>query len=90
MSKLVLTIALFVTAANLTIGVSYAATCQSSKGARAVELPALPPQQELVSAADNAQKRRGTGSVAVEARQLKLRRVACTEVAVDPHDLKAA
>ena len=35
MSKLVLTTALFVTAANLAIGVSYAATCQSSKGARA-------------------------------------------------------
>ena len=35
MNKLLLTIALFVTAVNLTIGVSYAATCQSSKGARA-------------------------------------------------------
>ena len=35
MSRFILTIALFVTAANLTIGVGYAATCQSSKGARA-------------------------------------------------------
>lgn len=35
MNKLLLTIALFITAANLTIGVTYAATCQSSKGARA-------------------------------------------------------
>lgn len=35
MNKLVLTIALFVTAVNLAIGVSYAATCQSTKGARA-------------------------------------------------------
>ena len=35
MNKLLLTIALFVTAANLAIGVSYAAICQSSKGARA-------------------------------------------------------
>ncbi len=35
MSKFILTIALFVTAANLTIGVGYAAICQSSKGARA-------------------------------------------------------
>ena len=35
MSKSLLIMALFVTAANLTIGVSYAATCQSSKGARA-------------------------------------------------------
>jgi hypothetical protein len=35
MRKLALTIALLVTAANLAIGVSYAAVCQSSKGARA-------------------------------------------------------
>ena len=35
MSKLPLTIALFITAANLALGVSYAAVCQSSKGARA-------------------------------------------------------
>jgi hypothetical protein len=35
MRKALITIALFVTATNLTIGVSYAATCQSSKGARA-------------------------------------------------------
>jgi hypothetical protein len=35
MSKLLLTIALFVTAANLGIGVSYAATCQGTKGGRA-------------------------------------------------------
>lgn len=35
MTKLVLTIALCVTAVNLTIGVGYAAICQSSKGARA-------------------------------------------------------
>ena len=35
MSKFILTIALVVTAANLTIGMGYAATCQSSKGARA-------------------------------------------------------
>lgn len=35
MTKLVLIIALFVTAVNLTIGVTYAAVCQSSKGARA-------------------------------------------------------
>lgn len=34
MTKLLLTTALFVTAANLAIGVSYAAVCQSSKGAR--------------------------------------------------------
>lgn len=35
MTKLVLATALFVTAANLAIGVTYAAICQSSKGARA-------------------------------------------------------
>lgn len=35
MTKLVLTIALCATAVNLTIGVGYAAICQSSKGARA-------------------------------------------------------
>ena len=35
MSRLLLTIVLFVTAANLAIGVGYAAVCQSSKGARA-------------------------------------------------------
>ncbi len=35
MSKIVLTIALIITAANLTVGVAYAAVCQSSKGARA-------------------------------------------------------
>ena len=35
MRKLLLAIALFVTAANLAIGVTYAAICQSSKGARA-------------------------------------------------------
>lgn len=35
MKKLVLIIALFVTAGNLAVGVSYAAICQSSKGARA-------------------------------------------------------
>ena len=35
MTKVVLTIALVVTAANLAIGVTYAAVCQSSKGARA-------------------------------------------------------
>lgn len=35
MRKLVLTMALVVSATNLAIGVSYAATCQSTKGARA-------------------------------------------------------
>lgn len=35
MTKLLLTIALFVTAVNLTIGVGYAAICQSSRGGRA-------------------------------------------------------
>ena len=35
MTKLLLTIVLCATAVNLTIGVGYAAICQSSKGARA-------------------------------------------------------